>query len=464
MRKENGQSLIIGTVFLASIVMSLLYLFNISQQNLNKTKLQNSADATVISGAQLLARDLNFKAYTNRAMVANHVAVAQYVGLSSWGNFAEETGENISDVTAAIPIVGQVAAGVRSVLAYMNAIIQPAMTGAVVLTDFANSGLSASQSIMNTATTFGFVETSYNILEKNDPSAYVSLASAVNVGDFIYSDWSDFQGQFDRNDRTGRYDEHFKLITNSVDPFTDNRSFNWDIFPFEFNLIFAGLPTKLKTKQTGGTELFKNGSSAEVWSAMDTLGFHLEIFSCKLWSGCKWRGGETPTGWGASHAGSDKDTRKYTNKNYYGKSRKINKKSSKWAYRNESDINSAYSGLQSFYDIKSTDSKNVAPMVTLVVSKDFSDIRTSQSLKVGTENKENTKVIDIDLEEKRVNSSDKITVMSKAKIYYFRDSGMWGRSDSKWEYGNLYNPYWQVTLNDTSKDERRLFSALAMAL
>ncbi|MEI8624646.1 hypothetical protein P4S67_10285 [Pseudoalteromonas sp. B137] len=134
------------------------------------------------------------------------------------------------------------------------------------------------------------------------------------------------------------------------------------------------------------------------------------------------------------------------------------------AYKNESDINSAYSGLQSFYDIKSTDSKNVAPMVTLVISKDFSDMRTSQSLKVGTENKENTKVIDIDLEEKRVNSSDKITVMSKAKIYYFRDNNMWGRSDSKWEYGNLYNPYWQVTLNDTSKDERRIFSALAMAL
>ena len=460
MRKENGQSLIIGTVFLASIVMSLLYLFNISQQNLNKTKLQNSADATVISGAQLLARDLNFKAYTNRAMVANHVAVAQYVGLSYWGNFVEETGENISNVTAAIPIVGQVAAGVRSVLSYMNAIIQPAMTGAVVFTDYVNSGLSASQSIMNTATTFGFVDTSYNILEKNDPSAYVSLASAVNVGDFIYSDWSDFQGQFDRNDSTGRYDEHFKLITSSVDPFTENRSFNWDLFPFEFNLF----PIKLKTKQAGGTELFKNGNSAEVWSAMDTLGFHFETFSCKLWSGCKWRGGEIPTGWGASHAGSDKDTRKYTNKNYYGKSRKINKNSSKFAYQNESDINSAYSGLQSFYDIKSTNNKNIAPMVTLVISKDFDDIRTSQSLKVGTENKENTKIIDIDLEEKRVSSSDKITVMSKAKIYYFRDSSMWGRSDSKWEYGNLYNPYWQVTLNDTSKDERRFFSALAMAL
>ncbi|XQF90280.1 pilus assembly protein TadG-related protein [Pseudoalteromonas espejiana] len=175
MRKENGQSLIIGTVFLASIVMSLLYLFNISQQNLNKTKLQNSADATVISGAQLLARDLNFKAYTNRAMVANHVAIAQYVGLSSWGNFAEETGENISNVTAGIPIVGQVTAGVRSILAAMNSFIQPVTTSFVAFTDFVNSSLSASQYIMNTATTVGFVETSQKILKKMTPQLMFHL-------------------------------------------------------------------------------------------------------------------------------------------------------------------------------------------------------------------------------------------------------------------------------------------------
>ena len=102
MVREKGQALIVGTVFLASIVLAILLFFNISQQNLTKTRLQNTADASIYSGAQLLARDLNFKAYTNRAMVANHVAVAQYVGLSSWGNFAQETGRNIATVTAPI--------------------------------------------------------------------------------------------------------------------------------------------------------------------------------------------------------------------------------------------------------------------------------------------------------------------------------------------------------------------------
>jgi len=457
MDREKGQALIIGTVFLASIVLAILLFFNISQQNLTKTRLQNTADASIYSGAQLLARDLNFKAYTNRAMVANHVAVAQYVGLSSWGNFAQETGRNIATVTAPILPIAPYTAGVGYYLQLMNQIIQPAMVSAIVVTDMVNSGISTSQYIMSSATSFAFVESTRNTMKKNDDNAYIDVVSAVNLGKFIIQDWDDFQGRFDRNDNTGRYDEHFKVITNSVDPFTKNRSFNWSE-PFRFTFLI----TKLATKQSGGTELFKNGSSPEVWSAMDTLGFHYRVFGCRGFS-CKWRGGELKTGWGASHAGSNKNTRQYTNGSYYGNSRNINKKSAREAYRNESYSNSAYSGLQPFYDIKSANNKNIAPMVSILISKDHDKIRTSKTLKIGTENKENTSTVDLDIDEQRASSVDRISVMSKAKIYYFRDSTMWGRSDSKWEYGNLYNPYWQVTLTDTSKDERRIYSLLALA-
>ncbi|MCK8136606.1 Tad domain-containing protein [Pseudoalteromonas sp. 2CM28B] len=459
MHKERGQSLVLGSVFLATIVVSLLYLFNVSQQNLNKTKLQNSADATVISGANLLARDLNFKAYTNRAMVANHVAVAQYVGLSSWGNFAEKTGENIADVTSWIPLVGQITSAVEGVLTAINQVLQPAMKGAVFATDIVNSGLSLSQDLMNAATMVALVETSKNVLEANDSDAYVDIASAVGVGEFLLYDWVDFQGSYDRQDDTGRYQEHFDLITNSVDPFTENRSFSWG-FPFSQTIF----PDKVNTRQAGGTELFKNGDEAEVWSAMDTLGFHVYHYSCRLTSGCKWRGGEVPVGWGASHAGSDKDTTNYRSDSYYGRSRDINGRASRYAHENEEDINSYYSGLQSFYDISQVEQTNTAPMLTLAISKDKSDITTSSTLNIGTENPDSTRLIDIDIEESVALPRDKLTVLSKAKIYYYRDQSLWGRSDSKWEYGNLYNPYWQVTLNETDNSERVLLTALALVL
>lgn len=458
MHKERGQSLVMGSVFLATIVMSFLYLFNVSQQNLNKTKLQNSADATVISAANLLARDLNFKAYTNRAMVANHVAVAQYVGLSSWGNMGEKAGQNLQILTAVTPAVIATSV-IQQALTTLNQGIQIGAEGAILLTDLVNIGLSMSQELMNSASMVALVETSNNVLNANDKEAYVDVASAVGIGQFILSDWVNFQGRFNRSDDTGRYQEHFDLITNSVDPFTKNRSFDWGGF-----FSVSGFPIKWKTKQAGGTELFKNGNSSEVWSGMDTLGFHFHKFSCKLTSGCKWRGGETPVGWGASHAGSNKYTNNYTKKNYYGGSRAKNRRSSNLARQNEAAFNSLYSGLQNFYDISRPEKTNTAPMLTIVVSKNKSDIITSSSLDIGTKNQDSTRLVDINIEENTNLPSDKITVLSKAKIYYFRDQSLWKRGDSKWEYGNLYNPYWQVTLNETSNSERTALSALALGL
>ena len=460
MHKERGQSLVLGSVFLATVVMSVLYLFNVSQQNLAKTNLQNSADATAISAGQLLARDLNYKAYTNRAMVANHVAIAQYVGLSSWGNMAEKTGENLRNITSVTPLA-LVTSQIKQALTNMNQILQPLMEGAVLATDIVNRGLSISQELMNSATLVAVVETSKDVLKANDSDAYLDITSTVGIGKFVLHDWVNFQGRFDRGDKTGRYDDHFQLILSSRDPFSKNRSFSWP-FPFEFYIPFV---EKLDTKQTGGTELFKNGDEPEVWSAMDTLGLHYYKWYCSPWSGhCGWSGGEIPTGWGASHAGSDKDTQEYTKGKYYGASRDINSSASSVAYQNESDINSMYSGLQSFYDISQAEETNTAPMLTIVVSKDKSAMTTSSSLGIGTKQQDSTRLVDINIEENTQLPNDKMTVLSKTKIYYFRDQSLWKRADSKWEYGNLYNPYWQATLNDTSNSERALLSAFALGL
>ena len=51
-----------------------------------KMEVQNAADAAAFSVSTLEARDLNFMAYTNRAMVANDIGIAQLVGLMSWAD------------------------------------------------------------------------------------------------------------------------------------------------------------------------------------------------------------------------------------------------------------------------------------------------------------------------------------------------------------------------------------------
>ncbi|MDO3380679.1 pilus assembly protein TadG-related protein [Gilvimarinus algae] len=83
-RSEKGQAFIFGLLFLAVVVMALLILYNQGQLVSNRVQLENAADATVYSQAKLAARNQNFIAYTNRAMVANEVSIGQMVSLLSW--------------------------------------------------------------------------------------------------------------------------------------------------------------------------------------------------------------------------------------------------------------------------------------------------------------------------------------------------------------------------------------------
>ena len=82
--RQRGQALAFIGVTTVVVLLGLLLLYNVAQLTTQKMKLQNTADAAAYSGAVTEARDYNFTAYANRAMIANQVAVAQIVGLRSW--------------------------------------------------------------------------------------------------------------------------------------------------------------------------------------------------------------------------------------------------------------------------------------------------------------------------------------------------------------------------------------------
>lgn len=71
-------------LFLAVVTLSLVFLYKAGKVTSEKMRVQNAADAAAYSVAVTEARDLNFMAYTNRAMVANEVAIGQFVGMASW--------------------------------------------------------------------------------------------------------------------------------------------------------------------------------------------------------------------------------------------------------------------------------------------------------------------------------------------------------------------------------------------
>lgn len=71
-------------VFLVVVLVSLNFLYKAGKITSEKMRLQNAADAAAYSVSVIEARDLNFAAYINRAMIANEVAIGQLVGLHSW--------------------------------------------------------------------------------------------------------------------------------------------------------------------------------------------------------------------------------------------------------------------------------------------------------------------------------------------------------------------------------------------
>ncbi|RME34385.1 MAG: hypothetical protein D6786_05065 [Gammaproteobacteria bacterium] len=83
-RRQRGQAVIYVYLFLAVLVISASFLYKAGKLTSDKMQVQNAADAAAYSAMVIEARDLNFAAYMNRAIVANEVAIGQLVGLASW--------------------------------------------------------------------------------------------------------------------------------------------------------------------------------------------------------------------------------------------------------------------------------------------------------------------------------------------------------------------------------------------
>lgn len=99
-QKQRGQALVLGLFVLTGGLAALFFLFNTGQRVREKTKLVNATDAVAYSAAVMDARALNVAAYTNRALVANEVAIAQMVSLASWTQYLVEHGESAASLMA----------------------------------------------------------------------------------------------------------------------------------------------------------------------------------------------------------------------------------------------------------------------------------------------------------------------------------------------------------------------------
>jgi hypothetical protein len=142
---------------------SLFFMFNTGQLTAEKTKLVNTADAVAYSAAVMHARALNFDAYTNRALVANEMTIAQMVSLKSWIDYAKKHSNQVAllncqtwyNVPVALVLIkysplcmALAYPPLKLVIQEANDIVSPIMQANVIAAEAAKVALQAAQATM----------------------------------------------------------------------------------------------------------------------------------------------------------------------------------------------------------------------------------------------------------------------------------------------------------------------------
>lgn len=480
---QQGSIMVYCLGLLVLMALALGYSYNASRVSAEKTRLQNTADAAAYSVAVVESRDLNFKAYTNRAMVANQVAIAQSISLVSWSRFVKRYVENISIITSWIPYVGAAMRAASQGVTVIMQLLEKALEVIIPTINELERVLSAAQSTHHGATVLLAHDVFKDVVEKNDPAVDRSLSvnAIASMGKYVIGHQSFTEryspGEVTRTNKTTtaankKYEVHkkrmdeFRLITlASRDGFSKNRTYN---YIGTLNIPFG---VQFKVRKAGGSEL--TGSSSNMnetgnyytWSAMDTMSAHLRRFkSLSGWSSWK---EASPIGWGAAATQGGQYFSFYRGRggaNGYGRSYRINPKASglattEYMLRGPGGM---FDGLRSFYDIRQDGLVSEAAGIALVLTKPHSAsaAKTIQHAEFGGG------AAELDLEAEGNFYKDRLTALSQAVPYFSRpnDVDIFRRQDRLREYGNLYNPFWQPRLSELKLTDRENLLILAGAI
>lgn len=480
-----GQAMVLGLVMLLVLCVGVIVLFDTGQTVNKKVELVNAADAAAYSVAVQQARALNFAAYSNRARVANEVAVAQVIGLYSWMNQFHTTTivlEKVMSVLAKIPYVGPIFQALSSIFKAIGQTlkgIRRAYHGLAQVTvtalDALNGTLAtASRSILEAVGRVDGILVARDIVKRNSADAALSAVGAGVLTSQLVTANSNFLQSYriprsrgggaggSAQDRRGA-DRFRNVVMQSRDPFSWSRS------DHDLNLFL------IKFNQSGGTDMV----DYDRWVAADAMGLEVNL---------PWplKDINIPLGWGGAQAvqryqqqrfmpgfanGSGWVSEFNNNRRYrpYGNIRGENRAASSMI---DSDPNvsldngkkrdayfTGYQGLRDYDDVKSGQglrpytepgsradpAKNTGPIFTVHVETDVAKARTSAAID-GIGGPAGSPMA---MEDKA--AGGKISAYASGQVYFNRppNYALFKRGDNRLEVGNLFSPYWQARLIDT---------------
>jgi hypothetical protein len=402
-RHQRGQILPLAAFGILIAGAALIMMFNNGQKITEKSLVANAADASAYSAGVWTARHLNYLAYTNRAMVANHVAVGHYVSYISWFRYVEFSIDKVQDFTSWVPYWGEFITAAQEVVTAVKEVNDQLAKVLVPAVDGLNSLYRASQLEIAASLVYGGAAGLDRVMEETahtyDPSISVNNTGELNNLPGVLSAPLIAKVQYQRVELP-RFVERYtagsrgdngrigQLITANIRADGDNRA--WIEGNRGWNLPV--IPGFIKFQKGGSTRQSQNQNRAD-WNASDRLEF------CKK---------PLIGSWDCDRIGRD-----------IGSAR-------------ASEFARNYSGVPSYYNLPGRINENRSLDIAAVAAKRQSAVRTKNVLNMTA-------------------PDQPMMVAALAKVEFSRPSSGLGfptHGGNRTEYANLFNPFWEAHLAD----------------
>jgi|GEM_PF-1305877 len=460
-----GQVMPLTAILLGLVALSAIFLYNSNIVVTERIKLQNTADAAAYSGATMDARYLNFMAYSNRAMIADHVLTAQAIGIASEGKLLKNIGDRIKPILGKIPYYGQYVNAVAAGLNYYSTGLDYTANIEIPALNLITNLISAAQQGFRVAYPLASSSLIEKIISANDKKADLSTTVATGHS----ADLALFLENYSPNNANSgenktRTNEFFDITMKSRNIFTSARSGGWtgDAIDVLNNMPLTVIQYDLRkyggTDMSNGSSGPKNATKYKTWAAMDTLSLYTRHYKFSWTKGFYWSGWSEsyPLGAGSGTAGKNYNLANDKSGNLYGNGAWRNSTAGGFASSNKLQNNN-YDGLLPFVDLKAKGRIDVAPAIFVVVSKKEDDISTTRTLGVAQDS--------LDIAEQGSYRKNGQSSLAKGRSYFSRpqdiETSLRSTTGIKREFGNLYNPFWLPKLDRAKLSESEAMFALA---
>lgn len=382
----QGQALVMMLLVLLATWMGFIWVVQLSERSQRMTHIQQVADHATEAFAVIAARDLNYQAVTNRAMIANSVAIAQLVGLQSYFNMMVRTSQHASLIVSWVPYLNAIMARIAQTLQSLNVSFSRSVTALIGMEKLLIQLLSHSQLLFHAAAAATALTTAKGIVETGDDNLELVLLNHATLPEFSYL-WLMYQHR--RSDSAA----FTNMVQRSRDGFSTRRSYTW----FRVN---AGV--RARFEKWGGTEVVPTAGQRMNWQAIDVATLRVRLGPFRAYT--------VPVGWGGAAAGNRPPVHGRVTREAFGGAYQARRSLSQQSAMQATIVHSfAQAPLYS-----SVDANNKLPQITLVV--------------------------------REIEGSAKAFAISRAQLQFSRPNILWPRRDSLIERANLFNGLWRAQL------------------